>query len=230
MEERLDVGNMLQLSNVTKNYYKNKKEVVEVLKNVNFNINSGEILGLVGDSGSGKSTIGQIICGLVNKTDGKIIFKGEEVKYPMEKKFKKSIQILFQHPEVAFNPKLKIYDSIKEPYILYKENWKREDIILDIEKLSLKKEYLERYPNELSGGELQRLALARVLVTKPDILVLDEPTSMLDVISQAQIIDILREYQKENNTSYLFISHHIALAKQFCNRIIKIENGFVDSF
>lgn len=215
---------MLKLNKITK-IYDNKKEKFTAVKDISFRINENEILGLIGDSGSGKSTIGQIICGLIKPTEGFIFYKDNILKFPIQKELRKDIQILFQHPEISFNPKLKIFDSIKEVYILYRKNWKKEDIIKDISVFGLREEHLYRYPNELSGGELQRLALARVLVCKPKILVLDEPTSMLDVISQAQIISMLREYKKEHKLSYLFISHHIELAKQFCDRILKLEDG-----
>lgn len=221
---------MLQVNNITMTYRKTRKENFTAVKNVDFEIHAGETLGLIGDSGSGKSTIGQIICGLLKQTEGSISFHNEKLQYPMQKNFRRSIQILFQHPEVSFNPRLKIYDSIKEPYMLYQKNWKKEDIVSDINRFGLRAEHLERYPNELSGGELQRLALTRVLATKPELIVLDEPTSMLDVVSQAQIISMLKAYQKEHNTAYLFISHHISLAEQFCTRMLQIENGIVRPF
>ncbi len=143
---------------------------------------------------------------------------------------RRDIQILFQHPEVAFNPKLRIIDSLKEPYKLYRKSYQLDDIIADINALGLKEEHLYRMPSELSGGEQQRLALARVLAIKPTLLILDEPTSMLDVISQAMIIDILKAYQKTQSTSYLFISHDEALAKIFCDQIHYMANGeIVDS-
>lgn len=213
---------MLQIRNLSKSYYRHK-ERFSVIENINFDIKQGETLGLLGDSGSGKSTIGQIISGLLKADNGEIFFFEDKLEYPMQKKYRKDIQILFQHPEVAFNPKLKILDSIKEPYKL-NSNYSLDAIITDIEKFGLMEKHLYRYPSELSGGELQRLALARVLAMNPKLIILDEPTSMLDVISQAQIIYFLNKTQAERNISYLFITHHTKLAEQFCDRILKLEN------
>ncbi len=221
---------MLRVDKLTKAYRITRREKLTAVKEVSFEIKQGETLGLVGDSGSGKSTIGQMICGLLKPTSGEIRFKGQRLKYPMQKDIRRSIQILFQHPEISFNPKLKIYDSMKEPYILYKNSRSRQDIIDDIVGMGLKEEHLFRYPRELSGGELQRMALARVLAVQPELIVLDEPTSMLDVVSQAQIIGILKEYQKKHHTSYLFISHHLILAKQFCSRMLRIQDGAIENF
>ncbi len=221
---------MLRVDKLTKAYRITRREKLTAVKEVSFEIKQGETLGLIGDSGSGKSTIGQMICGLLKPTSGEIRFKEQSLKYPMQKDIRRSIQILFQHPEISFNPKLKIYDSMKEPYILYKNSRSRQDIINDIVGMGLKEEHLFRYPRELSGGELQRMALARVLAVQPELIVLDEPTSMLDVVSQAQIIGILKEYQKKHHTAYLFISHHLILAKQFCSRMLRIQDGTIENF
>lgn len=216
---------MLKINNLTKKYPLHRKESFTAVDNVNFHIENGETLGLIGDSGSGKSTIAQIIAGLIEATSGELLFHGKVLRYPIQKEFRQSIQILFQHPEVSFNPKLQIFDSIKESYMLYRAGWTKDDIVNDIQSFGLREEHLKRYPFELSGGELQRLALVRILATQPELIVLDEPTSMLDVISQAQILSMLKNYQQNHNTAYLFISHHIALAEQFCHRIIRIDNG-----
>lgn len=216
---------MLKVRQLTKIYYKDKREKFYAIKNISFDLKEGETLSIVGESGSGKSTIGEIIAGILKADQGEIYFKEEKLQYPIQKNLRSKIQILFQHPESAFNPSLKIIDSIKEPFQLYKKNWKVEDIVEEIKKLGLREEYLYRYPRELSGGELQRLAIVRALSVDPQILVLDEPTSMLDVVSQAQIIDILRKYQKANNTSYIFITHDRKLSEIFSGREIFIDQG-----
>ncbi len=216
---------MLKVRQLTKIYYKDKREKFYAIENISFDLKEGETLSIVGESGSGKSTIGEIIAGIIKADQGEIYFKEEKLKYPIQKKLRSKIQILFQHPESAFNPSLKIIDSIKEPFQLYKKNWKVEDIVEEIKKLGLREEYLYRYPRELSGGELQRLAIVRALSVDPQILVLDEPTSMLDVVSQAQIIDILRKYQEANNTSYIFITHDRKLSEIFSDREIFIDQG-----
>ncbi len=216
---------MLRLQKISKAYRKGRHSLFYAAKDITFEIAERQCVGLIGDSGSGKSTIANVVVGLTKATSGEIYYKDKLVKYPIKGNLRRDIQILFQHPEVAFNPKLRIIDSLKEPYKLYRTTYQLDDIISDINALGLKEEHLYRVPSELSGGEQQRLALARVLAIKPTLLILDEPTSMLDVISQAMIIDILKAYQKTHNTSYLFISHDEILAENFCDKIHYMENG-----
>lgn len=216
---------MLKLENLSKAYRTGKHKLFYAAKDIEMTIGKHEIVGLIGDSGSGKSTIGQMIAGLSKPTRGKIFYKDAELHYPMQDPARREIQILFQHPEVSFNPELRIINSISEPYKKYQKTSDIDRIEEDIQPLGLRREHLYRYPRELSGGELQRLALARALAVKPSLIVLDEPTSMLDVISQAQIIDILKEYQVKHSTSYLFITHNKKLAEIFCDRQYKIEQG-----
>jgi len=218
---------LLKTENLSKAYHMtgSRKEVFYAVKDVNINVFEGETLGLLGDSGSGKTTVGQIITGLIQPTSGRILYKGKEIKFPVKRSLRKQIQILFQHPEISFNPELPIIKSMEEPYKLYRPGSSKNDIIKDIEKLGLKEKHLYRKPRELSGGELQRLALSRILALEPKLIILDEATSMLDVISQAQIAALLKTYQKENNTAYIFITHNKALADIVCNRIYRIDKG-----
>lgn len=219
---------MLTLEKISK-AYKKERRIFYAAKDVNFSIHKKECVGLLGDSGSGKSTIGTMIAGLTKPTSGKIYFNDEPLHYPLKKPLRKEIQILFQHPEISFNPRLKIIDSLIEPYQLYSPSFSKENIIDDIQSFGLKEEHLYRYPHELSGGEQQRLALVRVLCVKPSLLILDEPTSMLDVLSQAMIINMLQDYQQKNETAYLFITHNHSLAEFFCDRILNIEKGTIIS-
>lgn len=218
---------LLKTENLSKAYHMtgSRKEIFYAAKDVNIHVFEGETLGLLGDSGSGKTTVGQIITGLIQPTSGRILYKGEEIKFPVKRSLRKQIQILFQHPEISFNPELPIIKSMEEPYKLYRPKSSKNDIIKDIEKMGLKEKHLYRKPRELSGGELQRLALSRILALEPALIILDEATSMLDVISQAQIIALLKTYQKENNTAYIFITHNKALADIVCNRIYRIDKG-----
>lgn len=218
---------LLKTENLSKAYHMagSRKEIFYAAKDVNIHVFEGETLGLLGDSGSGKTTVGQIITGLIQPTSGRILYKGEEIKFPVKRSLRKQIQILFQHPEISFNPELPIIKSMEEPYKLYRPKSSKNDIIKDIEKMGLKEKHLYRKPRELSGGELQRLALSRILALEPALIILDEATSMLDVISQAQIVALLKTYQKENNTAYIFITHNKALADIVCNRIYRIDKG-----
>ena len=186
--------------------YKSRKKgepVFWAAKEVCVEIPEGKTVGLLGPSGSGKSTVGQMIVGLIEASSGEIFYKGERLSYPLKGELRKKIQILFQHPEVSFNPMLPLTRSMVEPYKLMKKDSSEKAILADIERFGLHREHLYRTPLELSGGELQRAALARVLVLEPELIILDEPTSMLDVISQAQIVHFLQEYQKEHETAYL---------------------------
>ena len=185
----------------------------------------GETLGLLGESGSGKSTLGQMLVGLIRPDEGKIFFRGEPLAYPFRGTPRQKIQILFQHPEVSFNPQLTLRQSLSEPFRLLGLPATNQALTDCIGRFGLYPEHLERRPGALSGGELQRAALARVLVMEPEVILLDEPTSMLDVITQAQIVDFLRRYQKEHGTSYIFIAHSTSLAEQVCRRIVRVKEG-----
>ena len=185
----------------------------------------GETLGLLGESGSGKSTLGQMLVGLLRPDEGQILYRGAPLAYPYKGEARRRIQILFQHPEVSFNPQLTLRQSLTEPFRLRGLACDDGALAACIGRFGLSPEHLTRRPGALSGGELQRAALARVLVMEPEIILLDEPTSMLDVITQAQIVDFLRRYQEENGTAYLFITHSTSLAEQFCHRIVRIAEG-----
>lgn len=185
----------------------------------------GQTVGLFGDSGSGKSTLGMMAAGLLKPTSGNIFYEEVPLGWPFRGQTRKNIQILFQHPEVSFNPALPLIRSMVEPYRLYGLPYSKEILIADVERYGLHEEHLYRCPGELSGGELQRAALARLLVLQPKVLVLDEPTSMLDVITQAQMVAMLRDYQKETGASYLFITHNRSLCDRVCDKVYDVEQG-----
>ncbi|MFT3876126.1 MAG: dipeptide/oligopeptide/nickel ABC transporter ATP-binding protein [Propioniciclava sp.] len=188
-------------------------------------LNRGETVGLYGDSGSGKSTLGLMIAGLLKPSAGRILYDGREVSMPFRGEVRRNIQILFQHAETAFNPALILLRSMVEPYKLHAPPYSYERLVADLEPYGLREEHLYRHPDQLSGGELQRAALARILTIRPDVVVLDEPTSMLDLITQAQIMDMLRGYQERHGTSYVLISHSRALCELMCDRIYRVDDG-----
>lgn len=190
-------------------------------------IAAGETVGLLGDSGSGKTTLGMMIAGLTRPTSGTIRYEGRPLAFPYRGELRRQIQILFQHPEVSFNPALPIIRSMTEPYKLYDPPFTKAKLLADMSAMGLYEEHLERLPRELSGGELQRLALTRLLALTPSLVVLDEPTSMLDVISQAQIMNLLRTYQRRSGASFLLITHQRALVEAFCDRVYSVERGVV---
>lgn len=204
--------------------YKNRNVINSVLDKVSLSIGAGETVGLLGKSGCGKSTLGQVICGLRRPSSGRVLYNGDPLRYPYRGTIRREIQVLFQHPESAFNPKLQLIDSISEIYRLYNIPYSLENVCQMLEPFGIYEEHLHRYPLQLSGGELQRLALARILLADPKVIILDEPTSMLDSISQAQIIRMLMELQKERDISYLFITHDEMLCKIASDRIFSIED------
>lgn len=213
---------VVEVKQLTKRFSGERKNVIN---GIDFQIAKGETLGIFGESGSGKSTIGQMIAGIRRPTSGEIFFLHEYLKYPYKGQQRQGIQILFQHPEVSFNPRKQLAESMKEPYKFYNLPYTEERLLEYLYDFGIYQEHLCRYPGELSGGELQRLALARVLLASPKLIVLDEPTSMLDVVSQAQMIALLKNMQQKTGVAYLFISHDRLLCEQFCTRILYLRNG-----
>lgn len=231
---------LLSVKNVMKRYEKNKI----ILDNVTFDIKEGECLGLAGESGCGKSTLSRCILGIEKIDSGEIIFAGDKIQNRRSlrpKKGKRIIQAVFQSPTSALNPKMKIIDSLMEP--LDNQPWVKpyflKDIIGDRKKVAeklmnmvkLKKEYLYAYPSLLSGGEKQRVIIARAISVEPALIILDEPTASLDVSIQARILNLLKDLQEELNLSYLFISHDLSAVNFMCERIMVMKNGIiVDEF
>lgn len=218
---------LIELRKVKKTYKDRHGIKVEAVKDASMQIGEGEIVGLLGSSGSGKSTIGQMIVGQFPHDAGTLMYRGETLKYPYRGEVRRELQMLYQHPEVSFNPRLVLYRSLIEPYQVMKKPFSHEIVLKDLAPFGLYEEHLKRYPGELSGGELQRAALARVLVMEPRFIVLDEPTSMLDVISQAQVIEILRNIRKKKGVSYLFITHNESLCRAFVDQTYRIRDGVV---
>lgn len=204
-----------------------------VLDGVYLRVDRGETVGLVGPSGAGKTTLGLILCGLLPPDEGQV-WLGEEPVRPASSSARKAvrrrIQIVWQHPEAAFNPRWKLGRSLGEPYRIHGLPVRAGQIDELIHRVHLDKRVLDRRPSEVSGGELQRLAIARAVSLQPDVMILDEPTSMLDAITQAQIIRLLREIQEETGVAYLFISHSVELVQQFSNRVVSLRDGKLTTF
>lgn len=216
---------IMEAVSLTKHFRSADKTWFTAVDGASISLQKGKTLGLLGQSGSGKSTLGQMMVGLLKPDSGELFFHGKLLSHPIRGQARRRIQILFQHPEVSFNPQLTLRQSLVEPFKLMGKPFDDGAILSVIEPFGLHAEHLARYPSELSGGELQRAALARVTVLEPEMILLDEPTSMLDVITQAQMIDFLRRYQQHHQTAYLFITHSTALAEQFCDEIVNMEDG-----
>ena len=196
----------LEVKNISYRYNKN---LDYVLKNVSFSVNQRERVALVAPSGYGKSTLAKIIAGYIEATEGQVLWEGKEIP----KKGYNPIQLIYQHPEKAVNPRWKMNKILTEC-------WNPEEELLM--KLGIEKEWLNRWPNELSGGELQRFCIARVLSPKTKFLICDEITTMLDPITQAQIWKVLLDISKERNLGMLVITHNMNLAKRVCDRNIML--------
>lgn len=224
---------MIKVNNLTKTFKKNNfiKTKSLVLSNVSLHIKKGITLGLIGESGCGKSTLGRVILKLIPLDSGEIYFNDINItKYSSKDmiSLRKDMQIIFQHPDTSLNPSKTILFSLLEPISIHNLMNRNEAMVKIKEFLdyvNLKEEILSRYPHEISGGQIQRIALIRVLLLKPKFIILDEATSMLDVSVQAQIIQLLRKVQKEFGITYLFISHDLDLVTAFCDEIAVMNKG-----
>jgi peptide/nickel transport system ATP-binding protein len=220
------MSSLLSVNSLSKSF-----DSTEIIRDVNFSISKGETLGLFGKSGSGKTTIGKCIAGLEKPGSGNIVFNGTDISDRKKKNISAllpKIQMIFQHPETSLNPRMKGLESITEPLKIH-SNLKEVEILEKVTELmdlvGLRMEHLHRYPAQLSGGEIQRIVLARILSIEPELIVADEPTSMLDVSVQAQILRLMQKIQEQNDVSYLLVSHDIEVLRHVCHRIAYLENG-----
>jgi ABC-type glutathione transport system ATPase component len=207
-----------------------KRTGKSVLHDVSFSLDLGETLGIVGPSGSGKTTLGRIIGGIDQHYRGEIFLNGKKLSSLSRGKRRLhllKIQMLFQDPEGSLNPKKRILRSLHEVLRLTGTQKKKRQARLDdvLDRVGLQREVLSRLPDQLSGGQNQRVALARILLREPDILILDEPTSLLDASVQAQILHLLKELQRDLNLSYIFISHDMDVVQFMSRHIGRLDNG-----
>jgi len=204
---------------------------VRAVDEVDFDINRGETLGVVGESGCGKTTVGRSILRLVEPTDGEIYFEGRDIVKLNEKemqKLRRDMQIVFQDPYWSLNPRMMVKDIVSEPLETHLKLGKKdrdERVIELLELVGLGSEAAWKYPHEFSGGQKQRVGISRALATNPKFLVLDEPTSMLDVSVQAHIINLIGELQEKLNLTYLFISHNLSVIQHLSDRIAVMYLG-----
>ena len=216
---------LLIIENISKTFKVDKNKELQALKNINIRLKKGECIGIVGESGCGKSTLARIIVGIERKTSGKIIFDNKEIEGISKTK---DIQMIFQSPLSSFNPRMKIVDYIWEPLRNYFKLSKKDSIPLIKKSLidvGLDENVLEKYPHEFSGGQLQRITIARAVVIKPKLIVCDEITSALDVSVQKQILELLKKLQKDLDLSYLFIGHDLAVVQDISQKIVVMYMG-----
>lgn len=222
---------LIQVNNLKK-YFKTKKGMLHAVDDVSFYINKGETLGLVGESGCGKSTTGRAILRLHEPTSGQVVYKNDDiVKYDSKhiKSMRKKMQIVFQDPYSSLNPRLTVSELIADPlYVnkVYKNNRETEARVREVmETVGLEERLMNSYPHELDGGRRQRIGIARALSLRPEFIVLDEPVSALDVCIQAQILNLMNSLQKQFNLTYLFISHNLSVVKHVSDRIAVMYLG-----
>ena len=198
---------------------------VKAVDGVSFEIKRGETVGLVGESGCGKSTTGRTILNLLEKTEGKIYFEGkdlDELSKSQLRKMRPKMQLIFQDPYSSLNPRMTVGKIIGEALLNHKmvsKNDLREKVLETMKICGLAPYQIDRYPHEFSGGQRQRIGIARALILNPDFIVADEPVSALDVSIQAQIINLLQDLKKEKNFSYLFISHDLSVVEHICDKV-----------
>lgn len=210
---------------------KNKEKTLVAVKRISFAIQSGEVLGLVGESGSGKTTVGKLMAGLITPDSGNIIFENKPIKRISLRKRVKSIQMIFQDPFASLNPKLSIELQLSEA--VRRGNWElplgkfeiKEKIKYYLDRVGLLPNVMEGYPHQFSGGELQRVVIARALAMQPKLIIADEPVSSLDLSIQAQILNLMKDLKKNFELSYLFITHDLTVIRYMADRVLVMKNG-----
>ncbi|HHB0127795.1 TPA: ATP-binding cassette domain-containing protein [Staphylococcus aureus] len=224
---------LLSIKNSKQYFNAGKKNEVRAIENISFDIYKGETLGLVGESGCGKSTTGKSIIKLNDITSGEILYEGIDIQKIRKRKdllkFNKKIQMIFQDPYASLNPRLKVMDIVAEGidiHHLATDKRDRKKRVYDLlETVGLSKEHANRYPHEFSGGQRQRIGIARALAVEPEFIIADEPISALDVSIQAQVVNLLLKLQRERGITFLFIAHDLSMVKYISDRIAVMHFG-----
>lgn len=231
MSKLIEIKGLSKEFPINKGLFNKQVGAIYAVNNIDLEIHKGEILGLVGESGCGKSTTGRCILGLINPTKGSIKFNGTEL-FNIDKKtinsLRKKMQIIFQNPYSSLNPRMSIKEILEEPLIIHNavpKNQINTRIKELLDMVGLSSSILNRYPHEFSGGQRQRIGIARSLALKPDFIVADEPVSALDVSIQAQIISLLEDLKKDLGLTYLFISHDLSVVRYISDRIAVMYLG-----
>ena len=215
-----------------KNFFSSDSKEVTAADSVSFSLQEREILAIAGQSGSGKSTIAKLILRAIEPDSGKIFHNQKEIRNNSDelKKFRMKCQMIYQDPYDSINPRMTISDIIEEPLEIHNlgtKNERKQRVIETLQKVKLEpaEEIAKKHPHMLSGGQRQRVVIARAIVVKPEIIIADEPVSMLDVSIRAEILELMKDIQKENNISMIYITHDLATAKHFADNILILNSG-----
>ena len=222
---------IIEMKNLKKYFPMKKRQVLKAVDNVTMDIYRGEVLSLVGESGSGKTTLGRTVSRLYPKTAGDILVEEKPAESYSVKEFTKKIQMIFQDPQASLNPRMTVGDIVAEGIDIHKlassKKERMEKVYNLLEIVGLNREHASRFPHEFSGGQRQRIGIARALGVDPEILVCDEPISALDVSIQAQVVNLLKELQKQRNLTLLFIAHDLSMVKYISDRVAVMYRGKV---
>ena len=242
MDALVRVENLRKHFPISHGLFGKKKSFVRAVDDISFDIEKRETVGLVGESGCGKSTVGKATLRLIEPTGGKVFFDSENI-LQLDRKglraIRKEMAIIFQDPYSSINPRMQLLDIVAEPlrtHTSLKNNALRDRVLELLAQVGLGEEHLNRYPHEFSGGQRQRISIARALALNPSFLILDEPTSALDVSVQAQVLNLISDLQQELNLTYLFISHNLAVVEHISHRVIImylgkiVEMGYTQKF
>lgn len=225
---------LISVKNLSKYFYISKNETLKAVDDVSFDIFEGETVGLVGESGCGKSTTGRCLVKLYNPTKGQVLYKGKDIFASRNKsehlEYCKNTQMIFQNPYSSLNPRMTVKDIVGEGLKLHNSiNEKQLDEKIEdlLKTVGLNKEHMSRFPHEFSGGQRQRIGIARALSVNPNFIVCDEPISALDVSIQAQVLNMLKKLQKERKLTYLFIAHDLSVVKYISDKVIVMYLGMI---
>ena len=220
---------MLKAENISKSFIdRSSGKSFRLLQDVSLGIAPGEAVALMGGSGSGKSTLARLLLRLLPCDAGKIYFRGTEITELSGKElagFRRSVQFISQRPESFLDPRKTLSYSLREALEVFSLPYAEEQALEMLDLVKLNAKLLERYPHQVSGGEIQRICLVRALLLEPELLILDEPTSMLDISVQAKILHLLKDIRTQKQIAYLFISHDRLISEWLCDRVVRIEQG-----
>ncbi|MET3696837.1 oligopeptide transport system ATP-binding protein [Bacillus oleivorans] len=224
---------LVEVKDLEKHFKLGKNSILRAVDGISFSIHKGETLGLVGESGCGKSTVGRTITQLYSLTGGEVLFNQERLHMARskeeQKKFKRSMQMIFQDPYSSLNPRMTVQEIIGEGLLIHRPNMSKKErdyrVVELLELVGLNQKHAYRYPHEFSGGQRQRVGIARALAVEPQFIVADEPIAALDVSIQAQIVNLLKNLQEEKGLTYLFIAHDLSMVKHISDRIAVMYLG-----